>query len=298
MRSLPPHRLAALIACALAGAPVVGAFAESPATADAARSDDALPERARAFLDAHCVSCHGPEAQQGDLRLDGKHAQAPGGDENVLDWEYLHERVAFDEMPPPAAPAPSDVERAEFIEWLGDALGVDAPEVEPAPPVPLRRLTREEWRHAARDLFGVEFDPEVFLPEDAVGHGFDHVAEAQTLSEVDFVRFLDAAEAIAERAVPLGEEVPPRTVRYGPGDINADKIRGAAWLFTRGVGRARTAVPRAGEYVVRASLWGQQAGPEPCRVRLVLGGRRSSEVFEVSRRVFLTYTKGKTLPAL
>lgn len=282
MRSLPPLRLAALIACALAGAPAVGAFAGSPTTAGAARSDDALPERARAFLDAHCVSCHGPEAQQGDLRLDGKHAPAPGGDEDVLDWEYLHERVAFDEMPPPAAPAPSDVERAEFIEWLGDALGVDAPEVEPAPPVPLRRLTREEWRHAARDLFGVEFDPEVFLPEDAVGHGFDHVAEAQTLSEVDFVRFLDAAEAIAERAVPLGEEAPPRTLRYGPGDINADKIRGAAWLFTRGVGRARAAVPRAGEYVVRASLWGHQAGPEPCRVRLVLGGRRSSEVFEVS----------------
>ena len=184
-------------------------------------------------------------------------------------------------MPPPAAPAPSDIERAEFLEWLGGAVGVDAPEAEPAPPVPLRRLTREQWRHAARDLFGVEFDPEAYLPEDAVGHGFDHVAEAQTLSEVDFVRFLDAAEAIAERAVPPGESVPPRAVRYEPGDIDADGIRGAAWLNTRGLGRARAALPRAGEYVVRASLWGQQAGPEPCRVRLVLGGSRSSEVFDV-----------------
>ncbi|MEC8510989.1 MAG: DUF1592 domain-containing protein [Planctomycetota bacterium] len=281
MRSLPSLRRAALLACALVGAPAVGAWAERPTAASAVRPDDALPERARAFLDAHCVACHGPEAQQGDLRLDGEHAPAPGGEDGALDWEYLHERVVFDEMPPPAAPAPSNVERAEFLEWLGGALGVDAPEAKPAPPVPLRRLTREEWRHAARDLFGVEFDPEAHLPEDAVGHGFDHVAEAQTLSEVDFVRFLDAAEAIAERAVPLGEPSPPRTVRYGPGDINADKRRDAAWLFTRGVARARTSVPSAGEYVVRASVWGQQAGPEPCRVRLVLGGSRSSEVFDV-----------------
>ncbi|MEC8493309.1 MAG: DUF1587 domain-containing protein, partial [Planctomycetota bacterium] len=281
MRSLPSLRRAALLACALVGAPAVGAWAERPTAASAVRPDDALPERARAFLDAHCVACHGPEAQQGDLRLDGEHAPAPGGEDGALDWEYLHERVVFDEMPPPAAPAPSNVERAEFLEWLGGALGVDAPEAKPAPPVPLRRLTREEWRHAARDLFGVEFDPEAHLPEDAVGHGFDHVAEAQTLSEVDFVRFLDAAEAIAERAVPLGEPSPPRTVRFGQGDINADQRRDAAWLFTRGVARARPSVPSAGEYVVRASVWGQQAGPEPCRVRLVLGGSRSSEVFDV-----------------
>lgn len=242
---------------------------------------DELPERARAFLDAHCVSCHGAESQQGDLRLDGDHAPAPGGDGDSLDWEYLHERVAFEEMPPPATPAPSDIERAEFLQWLGGELGVEAPVMEPAPPVPLRRLTREEWRHAARDLFGVDFDPEVFLPEDAVGHGFDHVAEAQTLSEVDFVRFLDAAEAIAERAVPLDEGVPPRTTRYAPGDIDANQGRGAAWLYTRGVGSARAAVPRAGEYVVRASVWGQQAGPDPCRVRLVLDGVRSEETFDV-----------------
>ena len=113
MRSLPPLRLAALIACALAGAPAVGAFAGSPTTAGAARSDDALPERARAFLDAHCVSCHGPEAQQGDLRLDGKHAPAPGGDEDVLDWEYLHERVAFDERPEDLADLPPRRDRSE-----------------------------------------------------------------------------------------------------------------------------------------------------------------------------------------
>ncbi|MEE2940438.1 MAG: DUF1592 domain-containing protein [Planctomycetota bacterium] len=281
MWSPPSSPRAALLACALAGAPAVGASDERPAAAAPTRSEDALPERAREFLDAHCVSCHGPEAQQGDLRLDGAHARAPGGEDVALDWEYLHERVAFDEMPPPAAPAPSDFERAEFVEWHGGALGIDTPAAQPAPPGPLRRLTREEWRHAAGDLFGVEFDPEAFLPEDAVGHGFDHVAEAQTLSEVDFVRFLDAAEAIAERAVPPGESSPPRTVRFEAGDIKADDVRGAAWLFTRGVGRARAAVPRAGEYVVRASLWGQQAGPDPCRVRLVLGGRRSAEEFEV-----------------
>ena len=281
MLPFPPLQFAALFACALAAAPAVSALADPSGIPDVAGSDDALPERARAFLDAHCVSCHGPEAQQGGLRLDGEHAPIPGGEDSALDWEYLHERVAFEEMPPPAAPAPSDIERAEFLEWLGGAVGVDAPEAEPAPPVPLRRLTREQWRHAARDLFGVEFDPEAYLPEDAVGHGFDHVAEAQTLSEVDFVRFLDAAEAIAERAVPPGESVPPRAVRYEPGDIDADRIRGAAWLNTRGLARARAALPRAGEYVVRASLWGQQAGPEPCRVRLVLGGSRSSEVFDV-----------------
>lgn len=277
-----PSSLLTPVAALLTAAVLCAQETETATAPPPAADTDALPSGPRAFLDAHCVACHGPDAQQGNLRLDGEHAPAPGDADTELDWEYLHERVAFEEMPPPASAAPSEEERSRFLAWLGAELGLDATDAAPAPAVPLRRLTREQWRHAAKDLLGVDFDPEVFLPEDAVGHGFDHVAEAQTLSQVDFVRYLEAAEVIAERAVPLEEGLPPRTTRYGAAELRGGPHRrGAAWLVSRGVARARADVPRAGEYIVRAALFGQQAGPEPCRVRFVLDGAKSEATFDV-----------------
>lgn len=240
---------------------------------------DGFDEVARPFLEAHCIRCHGGATVQGDLDLTGADDRAVARDPE--DWEWLLERVELGEMPPAGEAAPDAVARERFTTWLRSQVGAPASQAAPLPDVPLRRLTVAEYTAAARDLFDVSIDARRFLPEDAVGHGFDHVSAAQSLSDLDFRRYLEAAEAVAERALATDEPGPPRVRRYVPEDMTGGAPRGQSyWLFTRGVAGAQASLPRGGEYLVRARVWGQQAGGEPCEVRLTLGSRGRGRVEE------------------
>lgn len=233
---------------------------------------DGFDEAARPFLEAHCIRCHGGASIQGDLDLSGADERSVIRDRE--DWDWLLERVELGEMPPAGEAAPEAAERERFTGWVRARLGEAEESAAPLPGVPLRRLTVAEYTAAARDLFDVSIDARRYLPEDAVGHGFDHVSAAQSLSDLDFRRYLEAAEAVAERALATDEPGPPRVRRYLPADMTGGAPRGQAyWLYTRGIAGAQASLPRGGEYLVRARVWGQQAGDEPCEVRLTLGRR-------------------------
>lgn len=242
---------------------------------------DAFEKIVLPFLNAHCVRCHGPEVEQAETRLDAVTPEAIA--KNPEDWEWLLERVEFEEMPPAGEVAPTAKEREAFVAWLRGELKLGSkPDVTLAP-VPLRRLTRAEWQHAARDLFGVTFRADRYLPEDVVGHGFDHVADSQTLSEADFVRYLSAAEAIAQRAVPVKLQGAPPVVRVVAADMIASRVSDdAAWQYTNGRVNGPVSIPSAGEYTMRALVFGGQAGDEPLRVRFALGNGQPGEAMDAT----------------
>ena len=51
---------------------------------------------------------------------------------------------------------------------------------------PFQRLNRAEYANAVRDLLSVDVDVSTYLPPDTISHGFDNVADAQTLlADVD-----------------------------------------------------------------------------------------------------------------
>ena len=74
----------------------------------------------------------------------------------------------------------------------------------PADPgrVTMRRLNRVEYRNTIRDLVGVDFDPTTDFPSDEIGYGFDTIGDVLTISPLLMERYLDAAEAVMERAIP------------------------------------------------------------------------------------------------
>jgi len=272
-----------VIALAILLAPAVPAASAPQADAPA---DPSAVVDVRAFLDRHCVACHDAESASAGLRLD-RDATGPFPDAAASDpdaWDYLRERVEWEEMPPAGEARPDEAARDAFVAAIAAALEEGArPEAAPAPlpPAGLRRLTRTEYERAVRDLFGARFRAERYLPEDAVGHGFDHVGAAQSLSEADFVRYLRAAEAVAARVVPVEGEG-PRSTRVEAGAIDARAHRaGAAWQYSRGTAWAVVPLPRAGEYVVRARAFGTQAGPDPVRVSLVIEGGGASAPIDV-----------------
>ena len=270
---------AAIVMGALSAGPLLSGSGGLAVLDAAPTPSDEYATIARPFFDAHCVRCHGADDARADLRLD--RANSTAGDD--VDWEWLLELVDNHDMPPPGEEAPSDAERETFVAWLTADLRQGASAPTALPRSPLRRLTRAEYRGAARDLFGMDLDVSRFLPEDVVGHGFDHVASSQSLGEADFVRYLEAAEALAGMAIPTRTTGPPRVRRVPPSEIRSsgggDRV---ARQSHSGDAAAAVFLPGGAEYIVRARVYGEQAGPDPCRVKLFAQGAKRSEALDVT----------------
>jgi mono/diheme cytochrome c family protein len=74
-----------------------------------------------AFLDTHCVSCHGPKKEKGDLRIDTLSRDFKNGIDSHL-WAEVVERINAGEMPPEEEPRPSEKEISTFIAQLDQKL--------------------------------------------------------------------------------------------------------------------------------------------------------------------------------
>ena len=83
-----------------------------------------LHDQAFKVMENYCFSCHGPEKQKGDIRLDDLEAIDP------VDLQELYalakEAVHFEDMPPEKADQPSEAERKVLMKWLDSRLTGDA----------------------------------------------------------------------------------------------------------------------------------------------------------------------------
>jgi mono/diheme cytochrome c family protein len=69
----------------------------------------------RSFVKTHCIDCHGPEKQKGDVRFD-KLSDNPAADSDL--WLSVLEQLEAREMPPKKKPQPSDKEVLQLLEWI------------------------------------------------------------------------------------------------------------------------------------------------------------------------------------
>src|SRR5262249_13950869 len=75
--------------------------------------DTRFATKVKPFLDAYCVSCHGPKKQSASLDL-SRDTTVSAVVKNAKEWELALEKLHAKEMPPEAAKKqPTDAERAE-----------------------------------------------------------------------------------------------------------------------------------------------------------------------------------------
>ena len=74
-------------------------------------------ETLEGFLETHCVSCHGPEKEKGDLRIDLLSRNFRMSEDSHF-WAEVVEKVNSGEMPPEDEPQPKQNEIASFIAEL------------------------------------------------------------------------------------------------------------------------------------------------------------------------------------
>ncbi len=235
-----------------------------------------------AFMQKHCVSCHGKEKQKADLALHDFRDAA-----SLLKarkkWKGILDAVEQHEMPPDDEPQPTADERRIFLESARAVFSEYDKNAKPDPGrVTLRRLNRVEYNNTIRDLTGVDFQPAANFPSDDVGYGFDNIGDVLSVSPVLMERYLDAAIAVAELALPT--ELPKPNKRYTHGRHtepgSADVPMEGSWRkFTPGKDHVGTGPintpfsPTPGStYVFRAQVYAHSPSGRPVRIAMLAAG--------------------------
>jgi hypothetical protein len=236
-----------------------------------------------AFLQKHCVGCHGAKVKRADILLHTLTSDAA----LLKDRKLLHsvlDVLQRGEMPPKPRPRPTLAEVETFTASVRAVFAQADRNSRPDPGrVTIRRLNRAEYNNTVRDLVGIDFNPAEDFPDDDVGHGFDNIGDVLSLSPVLMERYLAAAESIVGRAVLANAPKPPQrwmSARYlEPATRQAFKWRP---LDARGnMLHTPYRITLPGEYVFRVRAYARQSDNEPVRVA-VLDGKTELKRFDVT----------------
>ena len=157
-----------------------------------------------AFLEKHCIRCHGPQKEKGDLRIDQLSRDFKLG-ADTHHWAEVMEQVNSGEMPPKQEQKPSQAEIAAFVTSLDSRIKEGrASRMAARPAVAHYRLSRREYQNTVYDLLGVRYDPTKpgELNEDTLWHGFERIGSELSLSPSHVDRYYRAAGLVLDRAFP------------------------------------------------------------------------------------------------
>ena len=176
--------LAFLLVVALGSATSVGAEKHLPDL-----------DQSKAFLTAHCVSCHGNEKSKGD------HNFETFSDKEWNDRELLNDLLTVlreKEMPPKKAEKkPSAKEVAAFEKLLAKQYLA----IKSTLPGVLTRLNRAEYENTINDAFFTKLEVKNHLPVDNTRDGFDNEGDKLVMSPYAMDSYFRVASGIAEKVV-------------------------------------------------------------------------------------------------
>ena len=169
---------------------------------------DVLPTLKRA-----CLDCHGPENQEGNLRIDTLDPNLQAG-KDISWWLEVLAVLNNGEMPPPDAAPLVPTERVRLVEWLSSEIQV-ASAVRRAERggSSFRRMTRYEYNYALQDLLELPWDFAKDLPPEATSvDGFQNSSELLHITGMQLDTYRATARKALGRAMPAGAR--PKTLHW------------------------------------------------------------------------------------
>ena len=171
-------------------------------------------DRIQPLLNQHCVDCHGPDATEGNIRIDTLDPNLLHGKDTDW-WVEIFAVVTKGEMPPPDDSELSDSDRQVLVDWLSSELqSASLLKRKSTNPPTVRRLTRYEYNYALQDLLGLPWDFAKDLPpEPRSAEGFENSSELLHLSVSQFETYHRLAREALRKATVRGDR--PPVVHWG-----------------------------------------------------------------------------------
>lgn len=168
-------------------------------------------EQIAPILNEACVRCHGPDEQEGNIRIDILNPDLLSGQDTDW-WLEVFAVLSKGEMPPADEPELSDTDRTQVVEWLSHELQL-ASTVRRARGghSSFRRMTRYEYNYALQDILGLPWDFAKDLPPDAHSEdGFQNSSEMLHISVTQFETYRQIAlRALVRATVPVNANREP-----------------------------------------------------------------------------------------
>ena len=176
-----------------------------------------LPKQYRGFLKTHCFDCHDSQTQEGQVDLEQLPLNIRTLQQAEL-WQKVLNALNSGEMPPVESEQPGDVEKADFLEALAEAMVAARRALsDSGDRITIRRLNRREYQNTLEHLTGTRVDVST-LPADGGPDTFDTVGAAQFISSDQFEQYLKLGRlAIDEAFARLeSQQRKPRVFRVEP----------------------------------------------------------------------------------
>lgn len=165
------------------------------------------------FVKSHCIRCHGPEEQNGSVRLDTIPTSIADAT-TALRWQDVLDALNLSQMPPEDEPQPAKQELADVLEALtADLTTARKRLTDTGGQVVLRRLNKREYARTIDALFGVPVDTNL-LPEDGTVDRFDTLGQAHAFSSLHLERYLQLSRQVLDKVIVTDRKArPPRPVQ-------------------------------------------------------------------------------------
>lgn len=237
-----------------------------PAALEAKFVKESLP-----LIKANCMMCHAGEQGAGGVRFDLAKSAADLIKDPDL-WDRVLVNLRNKTMPPAGFKPMAEADRKKLIAGVHDVLLSEGSKDNPGR-VTIRRLNRFEYSRTVRDLLHVDLNPAEDFPSDNVGEGFDNIGDVLTLSPLHLEGYLRAAEQLSTAAIVIPETkaaiFEPGGFTY-TGNISLDE---GLLFFSQATAVVNFEAKTSGSHNIVITAYGQQAGPEVCKMDLIIDNR-------------------------
>jgi len=225
-----------------------------PSLTSASTTSDAQ----NALVSDYCVLCHSDEAKTAGFSLES--FDVGRAEEKAALAEKMVRKLRAGMMPPSFAPKPDPADIAELARTLEERID-DAAARNPQPGARVfQRLNRAEYARSIHELLDLDVDVTAFLPPDTISHGFDNVADVQTMSPTLMEGYLRAAGKISRLAVG-DRNIGPTEATYQLPRTGSqmEHVEGAPFGTRGGISIVHH-FPADGEYKFKMLLHGSPTG--------------------------------------
>lgn len=163
---------------------------------------------ASSFVQEHCIKCHGPDKEKGDMRLDRLGFDLDDV-ETALTWQDVVDIINLGEMPPEKEPRPDSEVLDTFLETVQSAINLAAERSNVGTGPQIRRLSHSAMDNSMRDLLGMGIDGSLSkdLPDDPEVDGFDNLAQTMELSLEALSQIQTNAQIISRQALMRSKDL-------------------------------------------------------------------------------------------
>ena len=215
-------------------------------------------ESQNALVADYCVMCHSDEARTAGFSLES--FDVGRAEESAPVAEKMIRKLRAGMMPPSFAPQPDPAEIADLARKLEERID----EVAAKNPNPggrtFQRLNRAEYARSIHELLALDVDVTAFLPPDTISHGFDNVADVQTMSPTLMEGYLRAAGKISRLAVgDPSAGATEATYKLPRTGSQMEHVEGAPFGTRGGISIVHH-FPADGQYIFKMMLHGSPTG--------------------------------------